>query len=304
MGEPWKGARASRKRGMLMAVCTEDLKPVQRGGSILLAATPIGDSSDASPRLIRALGEADCVAAEDTRKLLSLCSRIGVRINGHIMSLHEHNESARSASVVDRAQDGERVIVVSDAGMPTVSDPGFRVVSEAVERGVPVTALPGPSAVLTALAISGLPSDRFCFDGFPPRKEGDKNRFFEALAHETRTMIFFESAKRIHDTLTVMANAFGGDRRAVICRELTKTHEEIIRGDLNHLIYMTRETLRGEITLVVAGADPQMPKADDHVAAVLALADEGMRLKDAAKQVSDATGIKKNELYRAALARK
>lgn len=304
MSEPWMGAQASRKHGMLMAVCTEDQKPVQRGGSILLAATPIGDSSDASPRLIRALSEADCVAAEDTRKLLSLCSRIGVRIHGHIMSLHEHNESARSASVVDRAHNGERVMVVSDAGMPTVSDPGFRVVKEAVKRGIPVTALPGPSAVLTALAVSGLPSDRFCFDGFPPRKEGDKRRLFESLASETRTMIFFESAKRIHDTLTEMVNAFGGDRQAVICRELTKVHEQIIRGDLSHLVYATREEMRGEITLVVAGADPHIPNAEDHVAAVLALSEEGMRLKDAAKQVSDATGIKKNELYRAALARK
>ncbi|MDO5720916.1 MAG: 16S rRNA (cytidine(1402)-2'-O)-methyltransferase [Actinomycetaceae bacterium] len=287
-----------------MAVYIEDQKTVQRAGSILLAATPIGDSSDASPRLIRALGEADCVAAEDTRKLLSLCSRIGVRIRGQIVSLHEHNESARSANVVERARDGERVVVVSDAGMPTVSDPGFRVVSEAVKRKVPVTALPGPSAVLTALAVSGLPSDRFCFDGFPPRKEGEKRRYFEALGAETRTMIFFESAKRIHHTVSVMAEVFGGDRRAAICRELTKVHEEIIRGDLNELLRATQDELRGEITMVVEGADPQIPNAEDHVATVLALVDEGMGLKDAAKQVSKAAGVKKNELYRAALARK
>lgn len=285
-------------------MCTDRDQPVQRAGSILLAATPIGDSNDASPRLARALGEADCVAAEDTRKLLSLCSRIGVRINGHLMSLHEHNELQRSTSIVDRAEDGERVLIVSDAGMPTVSDPGFRVVSEAVSRGVPISALPGPSAVLTALAVSGLPSDRFCFDGFPPRKSGEKHRFFTALKNETRTIILFESPRRVHDTVTVMANVFGGDRQAVLCRELTKTHEEIIRGDLNHMIHATRDEMRGEITLVVAGAPPLADSAEDHVAAVLALTNEGMRLKEAAKQVSEATGIKKNELYRAALARK
>ncbi|MDO5729344.1 MAG: 16S rRNA (cytidine(1402)-2'-O)-methyltransferase [Actinomycetaceae bacterium] len=283
---------------------TDREQPLQRAGSILLAATPIGDSSDASPRLVRALGEADCVAAEDTRKLLALCSRIGVRINGHLMSLHEHNESQRSASIVDRAEGGERVLIVSDAGMPTVSDPGFRVVSEAVRRGVQISALPGPSAVLTALAVSGLPSDRFCFDGFPPRKSGEKQRFFTALKDEIRTLILFESPRRIHDTVTVMADTLGGDRPAVLCRELTKTHEEIIRGDLNHLIHATRDEMRGEITLVVAGANPRAERAEDHVAAVLALADEGMRLKDAAAQVSEVTGIKKNELYRAALARR
>lgn len=244
------------------------------------------------------------MAAEDTRKLLKLCSRIGVRINGDIISLHEHNERERGTLVVDRALDGERVLIVSDAGMPTVSDPGYRVVNEAAQRDVPVSALPGPSAVLTALAVSGLPTDRFCFEGFPPRKEGERNRYLEKLAEEERTLIFFESAKRIHDTLTAMANQFGGGRQGVICRELTKTHEEIIRGDLNHLIYETRDPLKGEITLVVAGAEPVEEKAEDHVAEVLALAKDGMRLKEAAKKVSKKTGVRKNELYRAALARK
>lgn len=279
-------------------------QPVQRSGSILLAATPIGDTDDASPRLIRALAEADLVAAEDTRKLLKLCSRIGVRINGDIISLHEHNERERGTMVVDRALDGERVLIVSDAGMPTVSDPGYRVVSEAAKRDVHVSALPGPSAVLTALSISGLPTDRFCFEGFPPRKEGERNRYFEKLAEEERTMIFFESAKRVHETLTDMANNFGGGRQGVICRELTKVHEEIIRGDLNHLIYETRDNMRGEITLVIAGADPKEESAEDHVAEVIALAEGGMRLKEAAKKVSKETGVRKNELYRAALARK
>lgn len=278
-------------------------QPVQPVASILLAATPIGDSDDASPRLLAALSEADVVAAEDTRKLLALCARLGVRVNGHLMSLHEHNEDERAANLVSRAQDGARVLVVSDAGMPTVSDPGFRVVSEAARRGVRVSALPGPSAVLTALAVSGLPSNRFCFEGFLPRKNGERKRALEALRAEQRTMIFFESARRINDTLANMAEAFGGQRAAVVCRELTKVHEEVIRGDLNHLIYQTRDEIRGEITLVVAGADGCAESADDHVAAVLRLAHEGMRLKEAAAQVSEASGVRKNELYRAALAR-
>ncbi|MDO5035041.1 MAG: 16S rRNA (cytidine(1402)-2'-O)-methyltransferase [Actinomycetaceae bacterium] len=283
---------------------TDENQPVQRSGSILLAATPIGDTDDASPRLIHALAEADLVAAEDTRRLLKLASRLGIRINGEIKSFHEHNERDRVEELLHRAEDGERVLVVSDAGMPTISDPGYRVVSEAAKRGVPVSALPGPSAVLTALSVSGLPTDRFCFEGFINRKEGDRRRHLEELKEERRTMVFFESAKRIHESLTDMANIFGGGRQAVLCRELTKTHEEIIRGDLNHLIYETRDGVLGELTLVVAGADPSEKNAEDYVARVLQLANDGMKLKEAAKLVSEETGIRKNELYRAAIARK
>ena len=206
-----------------------DNAPVQRSGSILLAATPIGDTNDASPKLIRALAEADLVAAEDTRRILKLATRLGVRINGDIKSLHEHNENERVDKVLHRAEDGERVLIVSDAGMPTISDPGYRVVSEAAKRGIPVSALPGPSAVLTALSVSGLPTDRFCFEGFIPRKQGERERRLDDLKEEPRTMVFFDSPKRIHENLTDMANIFGGARKAVLCRELTKTHEEIIR---------------------------------------------------------------------------
>lgn len=281
-----------------------DNVPVQRSGSILLAATPIGDTNDASPKLIRALAEADLVAAEDTRRILKLATRLGVRINGDIKSLHEHNENERVDKVLHRAEDGERVLIVSDAGMPTISDPGYRVVSEAAKRGIPVSALPGPSAVLTALSVSGLPTDRFCFEGFIPRKPGERERRLEDLKEEPRTMVFFDSPKRIHENLTDMANIFGGARKAVLCRELTKTHEEIIRGDLNHLIYATRDDVKGELTLVVAGADPRDKSAEDYVAKVIALAEGGMKLKAAAKLVSEETGVRKNELYRAALARK
>lgn len=281
-----------------------DNAPVQRSGSILLAATPIGDTNDASPKLVRALAEADLVAAEDTRRLLKLATRLGVRINGDIKSLHEHNENERVDKVLHRAEDGERVLIVSDAGMPTISDPGYRVVSEAAKRGIPVSALPGPSAVLTALSVSGLPTDRFCFEGFIPRKQGERERRLDDLKEEPRTMVFFDSPKRIHENLTDMANIFGGARKAVLCRELTKTHEEIIRGDLNHLIYATRDDVKGELTLVVAGADPRDKSAEDYVAKVIALAEGGMKLKAAAKLVSEETGVRKNELYRAALARK
>ncbi|EPD29471.1 16S rRNA (cytidine(1402)-2'-O)-methyltransferase [Gleimia europaea] len=281
-----------------------DNAPVQRSGSILLAATPIGDTNDASARLIRALAEADLVAAEDTRRLLKLASRLGVRINGDIKSLHEHNENERVEKLLHRAEDGERVLIVSDAGMPTISDPGYRVVTEAAKRGIPVSALPGPSAVLTALSISGLPTDRFTFEGFIPRKQGERARRLEELKEEPRTMVFFDSPKRIHENLTDMANMFGGARKAVLCRELTKTHEEIIRGDLNHLIYATRDDVKGELTLVVAGADPSDKDAEDYVAKVIALTEGGMKLKAAAKLVSEETGVRKNELYRAALARR
>ena len=281
-----------------------DNVPVQRSGSILLAATPIGDTNDASPKLVRALAEADLVAAEDTRRILKLATRLGVRINGDIKSLHEHNENERVDKVLHRAEDGERVLIVSDAGMPTISDPGYRVVSEAAKRGIPVSALPGPSAVLTALSVSGLPTDRFCFEGFIPRKQGEREHRLDDLKEEPRTMVFFDSPKRIHENLTDMANIFGGARKAVLCRELTKTHEEVIRGDLNHLIYATRDDVKGELTLVVAGADPRDKSAEDYVAKVIALAEGGMKLKAAAKLVSEETGVRKNELYRAALARK
>lgn len=194
-------------------------------------------------------------------------------------------------------------MLVSDAGMPTVSDPGFRVVRAAVESGVPVSALPGPSAPVTALAVSGLPSDRFSFEGFLPRKEGEARAYLAGLATDPHTLIFFESPKRLHETLMRMAETFGGSRQAVVCRELTKIHEEILRGDLDALIEQTAGEVLGEITIVVAGAR-ERGSADDHVDAVLALAAEGMRLKDAALEVAEATGLRKNDLYQAALRRK
>lgn len=281
----------------------EQREPVQRPASILLAATPIGDVDDASPRFIRALQEAEVVAAEDTRRMLALASRLNVRVNGKVLSLHDHNEGDRAEGLVDLAEGGARVLLVSDAGMPTVSDPGFRVVRAAVERGVHVSALPGPSAPVTALAVSGLPSDRFSFEGFLPRKDGEAIAYLEALADDPHTLIFFESAKRVHTTLQRMANAFGGERQAVVCRELTKKYEEVLRGSLSDLITQTEGEVLGEITIVIAGFKGKK-SAEDHVKTVLELASEGMRLKDAAVEVASATGLRKNELYKAALAYK
>lgn len=271
-------------------------------GVILLAATPIGDVDDAPPRLRRALAEADVVAAEDTRRLRALAGRLGVEVAGRVVSYQEHNEARRAPELVAAAQEGSRVLVVSDAGMPSVSDPGYRLVAAAAEAGVEVRVLPGPSAVLTALALSGLATDRFCFEGFPPRRPGERTRTLQALADERRTMVFFEAPHRLPQTLEAMAEAFGPDRRAAVCRELTKTYEEVRRGPLSELATWAAEGVRGEITVVVAGAEPPAVSVADHVGDVLALAENGVRLKDAAATVAEQSGLRKRELYEAALA--
>lgn len=281
-----------------------DQRPAQRPSSILLAATPIGDVADASTRLICALEEADVIAAEDTRRLLSLTSRLNVSISGKkIMSLHDHNEAERADNLVAYAAGGAKVLLVSDAGMPTVSDPGHRVVCRAIDADVPVSALPGPSAPITALAVSGLPSDRFSFEGFLPRKAGEAVRYLSSVEQMPHTLIFFESPRRLNDTLKRMAEVLGQERRAVVCRELTKTHEEILRGDLESLVCQTSGDVRGEITIVVEG-NRKTPDAKDHVRAVLALAATGKRLKEAAAEVAEMTGVRKNDLYAAALAQR
>jgi 16S rRNA (cytidine1402-2'-O)-methyltransferase len=273
------------------------------GGLVLLAATPIGDTDDAPPRLRQALADADLIAAEDTRRLLNLAGRLGVRLSAPVVSLHEHNEAERSAELVAAARDGKFVVVVSDAGMPTVSDPGFRLTRAAIDAGVRVSALPGPSAALTALAVSGIPSDRFCFEGFPPRKRGDRRKVLAALAAERRTMIFFESPRRVGETLADMAEAFGADRQAAVCRELTKTHEEVRRGPVGALAAELAEGVLGEVTVVVAGAPEVAVDATALVARVRELVDRGMRLKDAATTVSEESGVSRRELYEAALER-
>ena len=272
-------------------------------GVLVLAATPIGDIRDASPRLTDELAHADVVAAEDTRRLARLCRELGVRPAGRVVSYHEHNEASRTAELIERLGAGERVLVVTDAGMPSVSDPGYRLVAAAVADGITVTALPGPSAVLTALAVSGMPVDRFCFEGFLPRRAGERARALGALAAERRTMVFFEAPHRVAETLAAMASAFGEDRPAAVCRELTKTYEEVVRGGLAELVEWAGGEVRGEITVVVAGA-PERPGADlaEAVPAVLARVAAGERLKDACAAVAAATGVSKKALYDAALA--
>ena len=274
----------------------------QDPGSILLAATPIGDVRDASPRVVAALEGADIIAAEDTRRALALASRLGIKLGGRLIALHDHNEAEKAAGIVEAARGGARVVFVSDAGMPTVSDPGFRLACAAIDAGVPLSVLPGPSAPLVALALSGLPSDRFAFEGFLPRKDGEATRYLQDLATDPHTLIFFESPRRAATTLSRMAEVLGGDRRAALCRELTKDYEEVRRGTLGELAEGTDDVL-GEVTIVVAGYE-RSARAEDHVGAVLALAAEGMRLKDAAAEVAAATGARKNDLYKAALAAK
>lgn len=266
-------------------------------GTVLLAATPIGDTEDAPARLLRALQEADLVAAEDTRRLLDLAGRLGIRIEGRIISLHEHNETARAAEIVAAADEGQFVVVVTDAGMPSVSDPGYRLVRTAIEEGVRISILPGPSAALTALAISGLPTDRFAFEGFLPRKDGERDRMLASLARDPRTLIFFESPRRVPATLAAMGRVFGDDRPAAVCRELTKIHEEVIRGSLADLITVTEGGVLGEVSIVVGGASEKGADLAEGAEEVAELVGYGVRLKDATAHVSRRTGLSARELY-------
>ena len=271
-------------------------------GVLVLAATPIGDPRDAAPRLAQEIAGADVVAAEDTRRLSRLCAALEVSPTGSVLSYHEHNEASRTADLLARLVAGGRVVVVTDAGMPSVSDPGYRLVSAAIEAGVRVTCVPGPSAVLMALAVSGLPVDRFAFEGFPSRKAGERLRALQALAAERRTMIFFEAPHRLDATLAAMATAFGDDRPAAVCRELTKTYEEVRRGGLRELAEWAAEGVRGEITIVVGGAAEVTVDPASALRAVQERVAAGERLKDVTADVAAATGLSRKGLYNAALA--
>ncbi len=227
-------------------------------GRVLLAATPLGNPADASSRLREALAATPVIAAEDTRRLQRLCADLGVRPSGRVVSFFEANEATRVPLLLAALASGEDVLVVTDAGMPSVSDPGYRLVAAAIEAGIDVSVLPGPSAVVAALAVSGLPVDRFCFEGFLPRKAGDRRRALAGLATEPRTLVFFEAPHRIAASLADLVTAFGADRGAAVCRELTKTYEEVKRGTLGELAeWATEGEVRGEITLVIAGATPE-----------------------------------------------
>jgi 16S rRNA (cytidine1402-2'-O)-methyltransferase len=278
-----------------------DDRPVTTPGVLVLAATPIGRVADAPPRLGEELATADVVAAEDTRRLRRLVGELGVTVTGRVVSFFEGNESARTPALVDALEAGERVLVVTDAGMPSVSDPGYRLVAAAVARDITVTTVPGPSAVLAALAVSGLPVDRFCFEGFLPRKAGERARRLGELAREPRTMVFFEAPHRTAAALTALAEAFGPERRAAVCRELTKTHEEVRRGGLAELATWAADGVRGEVTLVVAGQDPDARDVPTDTATLKALvADQertGVSRKDAILDVARRAGIPKRTVY-------
>lgn len=250
------------------------------------------------------LGTADIVAAEDTRRLHRLVQSLGVTVAGRVISYHEHNEAAKTAELLDQVRSGCTLVMVTDAGMPSVSDPGFRLVEGAVAAGLTVTAVPGPSAVLTALALSGLPTDRFCFEGFLPRKAGERTSRLADLAGERRTMVFFEAPHRLEAMLRALKERFGPGRPAAVCRELTKTYEEVLRGPLGELLQWAEDSeVRGEIAVVVGGAPEQAAGApEDHVAAVNELMAQGIRLKEAVAAVAEDVRVSKRELYSAVLA--
>lgn len=269
-------------------------------GVLVLAATPIGQAGDAPPRLAAELTGADVVAAEDTRRLKRLTRDLGITLTGRVVSYFEGNESARTPVLLAALLAGERVVLVTDAGMPSVSDPGYRLVVAAVEHDVHVTAVPGPSAVLTALAVSGLPVDRFCFEGFLPRKAGERSRRLAGLAREDRTMVFFEAPHRTEAALAAMAEAFGGERSGAVCRELTKTHEEVRRGPLADLVAWAAEGVRGEVTIVVEGAPAQAEVGTDPESLRAAVAEEeaaGATRKEAIADVARRAGVPKREVY-------
>lgn len=280
-------------------------------GRLVVAGAPIGNVGDAGPRLAEALASADAVAAEDTRRVLRLASELGIRVRGRIYSCYEAVEATRATELVQAMIEGESVLLITDAGMPGVSDPGYRLVRAAVLAGVPVTVVPGPSAVTAALAVSGLPTDRFCFEGFPARKAGERRRRFAELADEPRTLVFFESKHRLAASLADLAQSFGSDRPAVLCRELTKTHEEVIRGGLGELAEWAEQAAGrpvGEVTLVVAGAPTDGSAAGTQVKAASAtelatavdqLVAAGENKKTALGLVARKYGIPKRQVWSA-----
>ncbi|WP_071337215.1 16S rRNA (cytidine(1402)-2'-O)-methyltransferase [Streptomyces albidoflavus] len=276
-------------------------------GTLVLAGTPIGDTADAPPRLAAELERADVIAAEDTRRLRRLTQALGVHTTGRVVSYFEGNESARTPELVEELAQGARVLLVTDAGMPSVSDPGYRLVAAAVERGLRITAVPGPSAVLTALALSGLPVDRFCFEGFLPRKAGERLGRLREVAGERRTLVYFEAPHRLAATLEAMAEVFGADRRAAVCRELTKTYEEVRRDGLGELAAWAAEGVRGEITVVVEGAPEAGPADLDDAELVRRVRDReeaGERRKEAIAAVAAEAGLPKRQVFDAVVAAK
>ena len=299
---PYGGAAAQSTDG---AVTGERPSALRRDlGTLTVAAAPIGQPADASSRFVDALATAPIVAAEDTRRLRRLAAALGVRLTGRVLSYYDDIEARRAPELVAELTAGRDVLLVTDAGMPGVSDPGYRLIAGAAAAGIRVTVLPGPSAVTTALVISGLPSDRFVFEGFPPRRSGERARRFTELAGERRTLVFFESPRRLGTTLAELAAAFGSDRRAAVCRELTKTHEEVIRGTLSNLAADLAGGVLGEVTLVIDGAEQasrpiETERAD---AAVAEREARGEPRKDAIAAVAREFGVPKRQVYDAVVA--
>lgn len=285
-------------------------------GKVVLAATPIGNMGDASSRLINLLETADIVAAEDTRRLYDLANRLGVHVSGQVIAYHDHNEHNKADGLLDKVEQGSTVLVVSDAGMPTINDPGLAIVRRAIERELPVTCAPGPSAVLDALALSGLPTDRFCYEGFLPRKSGDRQQHLRSLLSERRTIVFYEAPHRIAESMEDLLAVFGADRKMALCRELTKDFEEIRRGTISQICKsVENDPPRGEIVLVIAGASDEEIKQQNIDLSVEQLAqmsydlsqNEGLRIKDAITRIvsqnplSDGSFANRKEVYAACL---
>ncbi|MGY1814282.1 16S rRNA (cytidine(1402)-2'-O)-methyltransferase [Blastococcus sp. SYSU D00820] len=273
-------------------------------GRLVLGGAPLGQPGDVGPRLRAAMATADVLAVEDTRRLHRLAADLEVTLTGRVVTFHESVERARLPGLLTALGEGATVLLLTDAGMPSVSDPGYTLVRAAVDAGIDVTSVPGPSAVITALAVSGLPVDRFCFEGFLPRKAGERRTRLTGLADERRTMVFFESPHRLADALTDAAAAFGDDRPAAVCRELTKTHEEIRRGPLAELAAWAADGVRGEITLVVAGAVAAPVALDPPALAAEVAAEEaaGATRKDAIRAVVTRTGLPRRVVYDAVVA--
>jgi 16S rRNA (cytidine1402-2'-O)-methyltransferase len=267
---------------------------------LVIAATPIGDPGDASPRLIRALETADVIAAEDTRRMRRLATTLGVTITARVVAVYDQVERGRSAGLLDAVEAGQTVLLVTDAGMPVVSDPGHVLITAAIDRGLSITVLPGPSAVTAAVAVAGVPAERFCFEGFLPRRGGERRARLAELARDSRATVAFESPRRLAASLDDLVIAFGADRRAAVCRELTKTYEEVRRGTLAELAEWAHGTeVLGEITLVVAGASGEAAAVDpatlrdevaEHVAA-------GSSRRDAVDAVAGSYGLSRREVY-------
>jgi len=277
------------------------------GGQLILAATPLGNVLDASPRLKQTLTEADLIAAEDTRKAKRLIQDLNLDIKAPIISFFEENEIEKIPELINKLKQGSKIVVISDAGTPAISDPGFKLVRSAVSENIPVEVLPGPSAVTTALALSGLPTDRFCFEGFVPRTQGAREKFFDNLKYENRTIVFFEAPHRLLETLEVATSTLGKERKAALCREMTKTYEETVRGTLREIQeWANSKEILGEITIVISGAEADAKEFTQQmiIDAVRKLENVGMERKEAIAAVALELDLPKREVFDAMVAAK